>query len=386
MITYIVSYEKQRYVNQAVEETQQTIMNAIAGGEFDFLSFVKQQSEQIQVVSHILIDLDALKDSDEEFKQAINSFRMLYQAKIIILASGRSAGDTLLHDIFCTGIYDIITSSDEELAEEIKHCIVKGMTFKDSLKYKIEETEKDTKEKNGRKPAPVIKEKIIVKNKIQKTAYKETIGFAGAQNRIGVTHNAIICAKALQRKGFRVALVESMKEESAFISIKESYDLEEDKEEYFQMQGICFYPNCFLQKLSYVLTQDFNFIVIDFGTYSESMVHEFMRCTIPVIVSGSKAWELEKMNCIFESQELPVLKSYHYLFNFTSGEVHEEIRLNMEPMEHVYFQEYIPDPFSDSVSQAFGEILKGYMTEEKVKTEKGKKFPFLDLGGVFKRK
>lgn len=158
MITYIVSYEKQRYVNQAVEETQQTIMNAIAGGEFDFLSFVKQQSEQIQVVSHILIDLDALKDSDEEFKQAINSFRMLYQAKIIILASGRSAGDTLLHDIFCTGIYDIITSSDEELAEEIKHCIVKGMTFKDSLKYKIEETEKDTKEKNGRKPAPMIKE------------------------------------------------------------------------------------------------------------------------------------------------------------------------------------------------------------------------------------
>lgn len=183
-----------------------------------------------------------------------------------------------------------------------------------------------------------------------------------------------------------MALVESMKEESAFISIKESYDLEEDKEEYFQMQGICFYPNCFLQKLSYVLTQDFNFIVIDFGIYSESMVHEFMRCTIPVIVSGSKAWELEQMNCIFESQELPVLKSYHYLFNFTSGEVQEEIRLNMEPMEHVYFQEYIPDPFSDSVSQAFGEILKGYMTEEKVKTEKGKKFPFLDLGGVFKRK
>lgn len=386
MITYIVSYEKQRYVNQAVEETQQTIMNAIAGGEFDFLSFVKQQSEQIQVVSHILIDLDALKDSDEEFKQAINSFRMLYQAKIIILASGRSAGDTLLHDIFCTGIYDIITSSDEELAEEIKHCIVKGMTFKDSLKYKIEETEKDTKEKNGRKPAPVIKEKIIVKNKIQKTAYKETIGFAGAQNRIGVTHNAIMCAKALQRKGFRVALVESMKEESAFISIKESYDVEEENEEYFQMQGICFYPNCFLQKLSYVLTQDFNFIVIDFGTYSESMVHEFMRCTIPVIVSGSKAWELEQMNGIFESQELPVLKSYHYLFNFTSGEVQEEIRFNMEPMEHVYFQEYIPDPFSDTVSQAFGEILKGYMTEEKVKTEKGKKFPFLDLGGVFKRK
>lgn len=386
MITYIVSFEKQRYVSQAVEETEQAVMNAIVEGDFDFSNFVKQQSEQIQVLSHLLIDLDAVKDSEEDFIQAINNFRMLYKAKIIILASGRIPGDRLLHDIFCTGIYDIAVSSGEELAADIRHCIKEGMTFKDSLKFKTDGPEKEGREGAGRKTVPETREKIIVKSKIQKTASKETIGFSGTQNRIGVTHNAIVCAKYLQKRGFRVALVESPREESALLKIQDSYELDGGQNEYFQIQGISFYPDYELHKLSYVLTQDYNFVVIDFGLYTKEITSEFMRCALPVIVSGSKAWELEKMNRVFESQDLSILKSYYYMFNFTAEEVREEIRLNMQPMEHVCFQDYIPDPFSDQPSQAFDEMLKEYMPEERIMNEKRKKFSFAGFGGVFAKK
>lgn len=385
MILYISHYEHDKKIEQAIIDSNKRILNSFVTDKMDLQGFVKKEFEQLQVVQKMIIDLEALENSEEDILQAISNFRMLYNAELIIISTQLQAGDKLLHDIFSLGIYNIITE-EETLIKELIDCLTIGKKYSDSIKYKMDESQSKTE--SSKKVETITKEKVIIKSRIEKIVNKELIGFAGTQSRIGTTHNAITCARFLQNKGFKVALIENVTNTRCFNEIKDVYaeDIQLSLESYFTLYQIDFFPEFDLENLHLVLNSSYNFIIIDFGIFGDSIAIEFSRCAVPIIVAGWKAWELDYINKVFLRFDfnINILNQFCYLFNFTSDSCKEEIYCNLENLEKIYVQDYMPDLFNDT-SHVFTDMLSCYMPEENVEIEQKKKSVLSMIGGILNR-
>lgn len=384
MIIYISHYEHEKEIEQAIIESNKKILNSFVTDKINLQSFVKKEYEQMNITQKFIIDLDALEDSEDSILQAVSNFRMLYNAELIIIATELKIGSQLLNDIFCLGIYNIITDK-ENLIKELAYCLTAGKKYGDSIAYKIEE-DKNKSEPNKRGET-IVKEKVIIKKYVQKIVHKEMIGFVGTQKRIGTTHNAIACAKFLQKKGFRVAIIENKTNSGSFNEIKDVYEEEiKIEENHFNFSQIDFYPMFDLDNLYLILNNNYNFIIIDYGEYTDSIAMEFSKCAVPIIIAGSKPWELDYINRIFCSYDnnINIINQFYYLFNFTSDSLQDDIRSSLKLLEHIYFQEYIPDFFKGS-NEIFTEMLKGYMTEEIEEVGKEKKSILTKIGGILNK-
>lgn len=368
MIFYIASYSYADDISVSVAESGKSVLDKKVVMQFDLALFMKQQMEQMQQVDVLIIDLSALNNADEDIIKALSSFRMLNDSARIIIISpeNRTRGDRLLSDIFCLGIYNIIVVSEdkEQLKDEIVQCITRGKTYRESLIYK-----ENFKVVDNNSPSPV-KERVIIKHEIRHTVNKALIGFIGTQSRIGVTHNAIVSANFLKSKGFKIALIEdATNTNKCFNKIREAFDII-DSEEFFTLNQIDYYSNYDLTNIYKILTKNYNFVLIDFGIFDKSIVAEFNRCVIPIVIAGTKPWEVDYMNNLFESVPENELKEYTYLFNFTDKKDQIIVKEGMEVLKNIYFSECIDDPFNPTFYPELENIFKGYIPETITKVSK----------------
>lgn len=368
MISYIASYKYVEHIENVVEKSGRSVFDKKVVTEIDIEEYVRQNLDQLRNVEIFIIDLSALKNADNEIINALNSYRLLYdQARIIFIAPNRSKGDRLLSEIFCMGIYDIIADIEDQelLEEELAYCLSNGKSYRESLIYK--ETSYNTTTEISK---PAIKERIIIKNEIRTSVNKAFIGFMGTQSRIGVTHNAIVCANYLKNKGFKIAVVESdTVKNKSFDYIRESFDLD-DSEEYFNLNQIDYYPSYNIKNIFNILSKNYNFILIDFGEFDKENLAEFNRCVMPIIISGSKPWEIDQINKIFECIPEEHLKEYTYLFSFTDTQDQANIKEGMGTLKKVFFSDYTPDPFNCSGSNELDNLFSEYIPETITQTKK----------------
>lgn len=380
MVAYLTSYNNQEFIQKAIEECEEHSFFQKVENEISLLSFTKMNLDQINNVDIIIIDLLCLKDKDDEILQSLNTIRMLYDnIKIIILATSKAIGDPLLSEIFSLGIYNIVMF---DILNEVLNCIRKGKTYKDSIQFKDSVDGNNLKSKTKKNSSTQMVEKVVIKNEIQKTVNKALIGYVGTQERIGLTHNVIVSAKFLKKQGYKIAILEnSQKQSKCFENIKEFYEIESQKD-YFCLNEIDFYPDFSLQDIPKVLIKNYNLVLIDFGLYSETNLSEFDRCVKQIIVTGSKAWEMNWLNQVFESQEEIVLKNYIYLFNFTELTYAKNIRDSMGELKNVYFTEYTPDPINSNGFEELKIIFNDYLNENQ-DMEMKKSSSFLRRMNVF---
>jgi hypothetical protein len=356
MVLYIVSYKNAEIVEKAVDDNKQAVLERKVDNNFCLSTFIKQQLTDFQPIDTLIIDLSALENADEEIINALSTFRMLYdKAKIIFIAEAREEGDPLLSEVFNMGIYNILAGNmdTDRLYDELNYCLSKGKTYRESLVFKNKQEVKVADQ-------PIHKEKIIIKSEIKPAVNKTFIGFSGTQHRIGVTHFSIVCANYLKNQGFKVALIEL--NNSCFRHIKEAFDAESGNE-YFKINQVDYYPDFNFDNITTVLNKKYNFVLIDFGLYTPDNAIEFNRCAIPIILTGSKPWETEYLNNIFERVPEADLFEYSFVFNFTSDKEFDEIKKEMEPLNKIFFAEYNPDPFNPDKTNCLKQIFKGYIPE-----------------------
>lgn len=206
------------------------------------------------------------------------------------------------------------------------------------------------------------------------TAVKKVVfGFAGAQEHIGATFNTITFAQYLAEKGYKVAVVEDSLQKN--LSLKElGKNNDSVKTDYgFVYKKVAYYPNFQLQNLAgMLLVEDYNFVLIDFGIFREEILPEFNRCILPIIVAGSKIWEIPFLTRIFECvTDEKTLASYCYLFSFAIPSVTKSIVKNMGKLRNIFFAEYIIDPLSGAGYPAIEKMLGSYLPVEVFVQEKG---------------
>lgn len=202
----------------------------------------------------------------------------------------------------------------------------------------------------------------IVTQEIQSAVKKVVVGFAGAQPRVGTTHQAILFGNYLNSFGYKIAIIENSQcNNISFNSIKDHCNTKEQGS-YFTYKDIDYYPCFNLCELNQVFLKDYNFVLIDFGLYSEEMEMEFGRCVVQIIISGSKPWEfpmLEKLMSLVNNED--VLKKFYYLFMYAPENEKKDIKKNMDVLNKVYFPDYQADPFSSEGYPAIRDILEDYL-------------------------
>lgn len=355
MLMYIASSVYNDVINTTIKNCNELITKAVNDNEFEFLKYVKQNIVQLGSLEKLVIDITALSDLDDEIVQAVEMIRSVYDNLIIIiLAPGRSPGDEMLSKIFNCGIVNIVSTDDYViLKEELTICLTEGKKYRDAVVYK-----------------EVKKEKVVVKNEIKQTVEKVMLGFAGATDKIGVTHNSIIMANWLRKKGFMVAFVEyqniynqsdSKDLYSPFDSIRDSFMEKMIEDKYFTIGGVDYYPRASIDTLSNVLSRSYNFIVIDFGCFRNYDKIEYGRCAERFVISGSKPWEMESIVDFFDDMAGISLETTHFCFNHTHEDMYKGIKENMEEAESIHFLKYINDPFNSSDFADAENIMKKYM-------------------------
>lgn len=320
------------------------------------LKYVKENSSILNSLDTLIIDISALQDVDEEILQSLEILRMMHDSmRIVILAANRGEGDSLLTKCFQMSIYNIINTDDFlEIKEELKYCIQAGMQYKDAVKYK---------ESNEQ-------EKVIIKTEIKQTVNKILIGIAGSETRIGVTHNSIILANYLRKRGFMVALAE-YGERGAFQSIRQSFEERMFEDMYFSMNGIDYYPAVDDSALGSILGKSYNFIIVDFGTFENCEKVTFNKCNVRVIIVGSKPWEVMKINSVFSLVPEETLKLYHFCFNFTEKHLQNDVKKGMALLSQIHFLSILENPFTADEFADAEEILKEYMPVKQTEKKKG---------------
>lgn len=377
MITYFTGSTYNQVMQSSITEIDELVYEPQIEEDQDFNKFIKQNLINLSGVDCLILDISVCLNTDEELLSALEMIRTMYDnIRLIIFAPYRVTGDKFLTSCLAMGITNIINTDDfNEIRDELKYCIQKGMTYRDAVKYK------------ERHP-----EKVVVKH-VRRTVNKRMIGIAGAESNIGVTHSAIVMANYFRKKGFMVALAE-VNDSGAFKEICEDFEESMFEEGYFTMNGVDFYPDMICQETERVLpdktkleglreneaaytmtkmneekmqnlqTRSYNIIILDFGMYSGQNREAFERCEDKIIIAGSKSWELEAVNKIFANASKDVLLKYVFCFNFTMKKEYEAIRKGMGELQSVHFLKYLEDPFMESDFPDGDEIFADILPEE----------------------
>lgn len=347
MVFYICSNVYRQSVMEAVREAGQLAAESLVADDVHLLEYMKKNISSLSHADRLLIDMNCIKDLDDEFIQAVEMYRVMYnESRIIILATNYEAGDLLLTRCFSMGIYDLITTDDfNQVKSELEYCITTGKTYKDSLAYKEEKA---------------VSEKLVIKSEIKQVVSKVMVGVCGTGSRMGTTHAAVLAANFLRNRGFRVALVER-NPSGTFGAIRESFE-QPEYESGFSVNNVDYFASCTDDVLNMVAGRAYNFIILDMGASGGADMVEFNRCEKKLIICGSKPWETERLGDVFSLFPEDVLKGYHYLFNFTAEGNRDAIRKGMGVLrKNVHFTAYTPDPFHSSVFADGDEIFAEYM-------------------------
>lgn len=369
MVYYITSPTYQAVIVSVLHETEQIIAGAENMSEVYINKYIKEQINNLSGVDIMIIDLSCVIDLDTEIISSIETLKIMYgQLRIILLATQIQPGNELLVKCVQMGIYDIITATDfVEIKEELRQCVIDGKQYRDALRYLKPKDEDKTVGKQ-------------VRIKPKQNANRVMIGLAGSESRIGATHNAIVIANTLRRSGYMVALLE-MSSHPIFGDIRDSYEEQADDALHFSVNGIDYYPSVQAAEVNAIMARAYNFLVIDFGCFKTMDAITFNKCEIPIIVAGSKPWELDAVNKLFVEAVHENLVRYNFLYNFTDEKYRDDIKSGMAELRNVFFAPVTVDPFT-AVEVGLCEQLCGDYFDRSEQQEKKRK----GLFGGWKKK
>ena len=138
MITYFTGSTYNQVIQSSIEETDELVYEPQIEEDQDFSKFVKQNLINLSGIDCLILDTSVCLNTEEELLSALEMIRTMYDSiRLIVFAPYRSTGDRFLTNCLAMGITNIINTDDfNEIRDELKYCIQKGMTYRDAVKYK----------------------------------------------------------------------------------------------------------------------------------------------------------------------------------------------------------------------------------------------------------
>ncbi|MGG7060158.1 hypothetical protein ACQPUY_15600 [Clostridium nigeriense] len=212
-----------------------------------------------------------------------------------------------------------------------------------------------------------VVEKII---EVEKSKFNRIIiGVMGVKKGIGTTYNSISLAKYLS-KNYKVAVVELKKD---FLDIADAYEINVNNN-MFTLENIDYYSTNIDEFYKRILSLDYQYIIIDFGSYNNEIIKDFYRTDIKLMLCGTQVWEDKYLSKFLTEQD--VVKRVKYLFNMSK--YREDIISNMPGLD-VLFIDYFED--ISTIKDVYESILNDYEVSYVESVNKKKGF----ISSIFRR-
>jgi hypothetical protein len=249
MLLYLTSNARSGLIDNIALEKELTVKKLI--GKFSLRSFVTKDMRNYATAKYFLLDCTCVDEQLDDFTVALQSFQMMFSARIIVILSGCANIDGYTDRLISIGVMNIITAdTSEAVSKELSECLSdKGMQ-KFVPRFGISNQEQELQVDLFKEVAP---EEII---KYKWRARNIRIAVAGAQRRSGVTVTAFNFAAWLVARGAEVCYVE-MNTNRHLNMLIHVYDVHNNGEHY-TIDGI----DCYLTN---ELDHDYNFIIYDCG-------------------------------------------------------------------------------------------------------------------------
>lgn len=203
-----------------------------------------------------------------------------------------------------------------------------------------------------------VVEKVI---QVDKNVFNRVIiGVIGVKKGIGTTYNSISIAKYLA-KDYKVAVVEFKKD---FLDIAEAYEIKV-KDNMFKFENVDYFSINIDELYKKILNLDYQYIVVDFGAYSDEIAKDFYRTDIKLVLCGTQIWEDKYLSKFLTDQQ--VVNGVKYLFNMSK--YRSDIVENMPGLE-VLFMDYFED--ISLVSNTYQCILQEFKVSDSNSSSKKK--------------
>lgn len=326
----------------------------------DIKLFVNTEIKKLEHIKFFVIDLDCLDNTDKEIYDSICGMRYMTKAKILIVALGRTTGDSLVNALRERNVCKLILSKDEEqVQKEIESCL-SGTETKEAAPQKV------FAEKTINPIAPPVKPRTVESvKKVIPAASKSmiTIGVCGIEPHVGTTHHAMAITAFLTKQSKKACYLESnihgdiQKMLDIYAGSKNS--VREDGS--ILWKGITIYHNySFLD----VLGESYQFYIYDYGDCRDITSQEFAANDIKLLVSGGKPWEFYNYNKVISS--IGLIPELYTIMNFSVPKQQSMLFLD-EYKEQTYYAEYAPDILEDETNYHIYESILSRFLDKSVK-------------------
>ena len=152
MLSYIASIDTAQLIQKVCKRKSILILNT-QEEMTDISQYVKETKINFNLIKYLVIDLNALTNSETEIIENIYNFSRLYtKTRIIILASNYNEQNIVLTNLYDLGFYNIINESDINVIETRLNIALSetGIQKNESRKFKKREVviQKESKLKN----------------------------------------------------------------------------------------------------------------------------------------------------------------------------------------------------------------------------------------------
>lgn len=227
MLLYLTSNKNRNLIDKAAKDTTLAVKKLV--GKYVLRSFITKEIRNFTAVRYFVVDSACAEDSIGDFCIALQSFQMMFSAKVVVLLSGNDDKAEYAERLSAAGITNLIT---EDTPEGIAAKLTDYLTDKPKA------------------------EPIIEQPQAQWQANNIKIAVAGTQRRCGTTVTAINLAFYLAAQGASVCYVEDNINRHLRMMLK-IYEAKAVKEHYI-VGGVDFY-------YSDDLDRSYHFIIYDCG-------------------------------------------------------------------------------------------------------------------------
>ncbi len=190
------------------------------------------------------------------------------------------------------------------------------------------------------KRRPMLLTKLL---KYSSVRHREVIGLIGTHHGVGVTHTALLLAFYFgEELGRKTALVEYNPHKD-MQRIEEVYEWNKKENDTFSFHRITCYKEVNAVQIPQILGEDYEYVIIDFGTDFTLKQEEFLRCSSKLVIGGQSEWDILKLKEFRKATEL-ISGSEHWLYYLVRAKSRTIARLRKEVKNIIWAVPDIQEP------------------------------------------
>lgn len=313
-------------------------------GTFSLKQFIIGDLRSLNHFQYIVVDLNAIKDSDREIMDAVSAYKKMFTSRMIFYIEDIDIHRELAFELVENGIFNMVTANDVETLklEFLKSISDLGINKREILS----KLSPDNKKSNN-----ALELNDFIKKEIK-------IAVTGLQHRVGTTTMAINLANYLAGMGVKVCYVEANEHDhlSTLPAFYEGMTAKEDTILYNGVKYLTLHSECH---------DEFDFIIYDMGVIDNRIISAARNnCDAVILCATGKPYELSD---IAEYRALLDSIPISTVFSFVS-ETDRQKYLKRDA--NIHFSNYTPNYFDIEINEPiWSTVIKPFIKNQEVKHE-----------------